>query len=303
MAQIPRMLLVHAHPDDESINNGATMAKYISLGAQVTLITCTSGEEGEVVVDHLSHVASMHEDRLGPIRQAELATAMAELKVTDHRFLGGPSHFRDSGMIGTEPNNRTDNFWRADLLDAATHLVSVIREIKPQVLITYDDFGGYGHPDHIQAHRVAMYAAALAAAPSFRTDLGEAWDIAKIYWNAMPRGVMQAGIDMLKAQGIDNEFTQTNLDELPFVCDDALVTTCIDAREFVSQKIAALAAHVTQIDVTTGWFATMTMAGPEALGFEYYRLVKGAATGSRDDFGRETELFAGLDIAISQSNG
>ena len=155
-----RMLLVHAHPDDETINNGATMAMYAALGAQITLITCTRGEEGEVLVPGLSHLASSDSDKLGDHRVIELAAAMKELGISDHRFLGdGDVKFRDSGMMGTEVNNRSDVFWKADVETAAKLLVDVIHEVKPHLLITYDEIGGYGHPDHIQTHRVAMRAA------------------------------------------------------------------------------------------------------------------------------------------------
>ena len=132
-----RVLLVHAHPDDETINNGATMAMYAALGASVTLVTCTRGEEGEVLIPELSHLAASATDSLGQHRITELALAMKELGVTDHRFLGeGVKLYRDSGMMGTEPNNRPDVFWQADLDEAADLLVRVIDEVKPHVLIT-----------------------------------------------------------------------------------------------------------------------------------------------------------------------
>src|SRR5207344_2373769 len=187
-----RLLLVHAHPDDESIGTGATMAKYAAEGAQVTLVTCTLGEEGEVLVPTLEHLAADKEDLLGRHRINELADAMGILGVKDHRFLGGAGHYRDTGMATDEAGNaipppdiRPDTFWAANLTEAATLLVEVIRDVRPHVLLTYDEHGGYGHPDHIQAHRVAMYGSVLAAVPSYRTDLGEAWDIPKIYWTAM----------------------------------------------------------------------------------------------------------------------
>src|SRR5919107_5399168 len=186
------LLLVHAHPDDESIGQGATMARYAAEGVGVTLVTCTGGEMGEILVPELEHLAADREDGLGEHRRGELADAMAVLGVTDHRFLGGFGTYRDSGMKWHEDGHAVaaddvheNAFWNADLTEAATHLVSVIREVRPQALVTYDEFGGYGHPDHIQAHRVAMYGAQLAAVPSYRKDLGAPWDIAKIYWGAM----------------------------------------------------------------------------------------------------------------------
>ena len=285
-----RLLLVHAHPDDETIASGATMAKYVDEGAAVTLVTCTAGEEGAMLVDELGHLAADATDALGHHREVELANAMKALGVTDHRFLGGHGRFRDSGMIGTPPNERPDCFWRADLLVAATYLVEIIRETRPQVLVTYDDFGGYGHPDHIQAHRVAMYATQLAAADSFKPELGAAWDITKIYWTAFPRSVMRAGIEALKAAGDDSPFSTMDPDDLPFACPDEFVTTEIHATPYLGRKLEALKAHATQIDVQGGFFALSNNLGSEAMGTEYFRGIKGVPTGGA----RETDLFAGL---------
>jgi len=153
-----RLVLVHAHPDDETIANGATMATYAAAGVHVTLVTCTRGEEGEVLVPDLAHLAADRDDDLGAHRVGELATAMQALRVSDHRFLGGAGRWRDSGMMGLASNERPDCFWRADLDEAAGELVAVLREVRPQVLVTYDPQGGYGHPDHIQAHRVTCAA-------------------------------------------------------------------------------------------------------------------------------------------------
>ena len=288
-----RLLLVHAHPDDETIATGAVMAKYAAEGAAVTLVTCTLGEEGEILLPELSHLAADQEDGLGSHRQDELAEAMSALGVSDWRLLGGAGRYRDSGMIGTPPNERADCFWRADLLQAATDLVGVIRETRPQVVVTYDDFGGYGHPDHIQAHRVTHYAIALAESPTFRPDLGPAWSVAKAYWTAFPRSVIVAGIDALKAQGVEDEFTAMDPNDLPFACDDALVTTAVDATAFLDRKMDALRAHRTQVNVEGGFFALSNNLGSEAFGVEYFRLARGER-GELDAAGRETDLFAGL---------
>lgn len=270
------------------------MAKYVAEGAQVTLVTCTLGEEGEVLLPELAHLAAEHEDTLGAHRQTELAAAMAELGITDWRLLGGPGRFRDSGMIGTPPNDRPDSFWRSDLLEAAAYLVEVIREVRPQVVVTYDDFGGYGHPDHIQAHRVTHYAVALAESATFRPDLGEPWTVAKVYWTAFPRSVIVAGIQAMKAQGIEDEFTAMNPDDLPFACDDSLVTTEIDAAQYLPRKIGALKAHGTQVNVEEGFFALADNVGSQAFGVEYFRLARGIV-GDCGESGREVDLFAGLD--------
>jgi len=297
-----RMLLVHAHPDDESINQGATMAKYVARGTQVTLVTCTLGEEGEVLVPELAHLASEHDDTLGQHRITELAQAMKELGVTDHRFLGGAGTYRDSGMVWHEAGHATHGedvkegtFWRADVLEAASHLVAVIREVRPQVLVTYDDFGGYGHPDHIQAHRVAMYAASLAAARSFREDLGAPWDIAKIYWGAVSESWMREGLRRLRDAGDQTTFEGMDPDgDLGrFVTPDRLLDTVVDGSDFVEQKLAAMRAHATQIEVEGPFFALSNNVGNQVWASEWFRLVKGAK-GPVDEGGLETDLFAGL---------
>ena len=285
---------MHAHPDDETIGTGATMAKYVAEGAHVTLVTCTLGEEGEIILDDHAHRAAQRDDILGEHRAIELADAMDALGVSDHRLLGHPGKYRDSGMMGTEDNEDPTCFWRADLLAATADLVAVIREVRPQVLITYDDFGGYGHPDHIQAHRVAMYGAILAAAPSYRPDLGEAWDIAKIYWGAFPKSFIRQGIEALRAAGDTSGFAAMDPDDIPFGVDDELVTTVVNAEPYFEQKMAAMRAHATQISVEDGFFALSNNLGSKALGIEFYRLVRGVAAGERDAEGRETDLFAGI---------
>lgn len=280
-----RLLLVHAHPDDETINNGVTMAKYVAAGAKVTLITCTRGEEGEVLVSELAHLASNQTDQLGQERIKELSLAMSKLGVTDHRFLGEPEVvWRDSGMMGSKQNQRSDVFWNADLNVAAQKLLKIILEIKPQVMITYDEIGGYGHPDHIKAHLVAMRAAELADAAG--------WSIQKIYWNTMPKSVLAQGIAKMKEIGSDF-FGTDNVDDLPFAKPDELVTSLVSAPEFVDRKMAAMAAHATQISLDGPFFALSNNLGMSVFADEYYTLVRGNRAAPFDSAGRETDLFAG----------
>jgi N-acetyl-1-D-myo-inositol-2-amino-2-deoxy-alpha-D-glucopyranoside deacetylase len=286
-----RLLLVHAHPDDESINNGATMALYAAAGAQVTLVTCTLGEEGEVIPDDLAHLAPDREDRLGPYRAGELAAAMKELGVTDHRFLGGQGCFRDSGMMGLEQNHREGAFWSADVDEAAAHLVEVVRSVRPQVLVTYDPDGGYGHPDHIQTHRVAMRAAALAAEPGFRPDLGAPHSIAKIYWNRVPRSVAEEGFARLRAAGADFPGV-AEIGDVPGVVDDAEITAEIDGTAYADRKAAAMRAHATQIVVDGPFFALSNELGQPLFTTEYYQLVAGESGAEPGE--REHDLFAGV---------
>ena len=280
-----RILLVHAHPDDETINNGATMALYAALGAQVTLITCTRGEEGEVLTPELTHLASSQTDALGEHREIELANAMKALGVTDFRFLAeGEGKYRDSGMMGTEPNNRPDVFWQADFEEASDYLVKVIEEVKPHILITYDEIGGYGHPDHIQAHRIAMRASEKSI-----------WQIQKIYWNTMPKSVLAESMAKMKELGSDF-FGAENVDDLPFAKEDSFVTSLIDGNSYVDAKMAAMKAHHTQIALDGPFFALSNNLGLQVWGHEYYTLVKGEKSAPFDANGRESDLLSGVTL-------
>jgi len=280
-----RILLVHAHPDDETINNGATMALYAALGAQVTLITCTRGEEGEVLTPELTHLASSQADTLGEHREIELANAMKALGVTDFRFLAeGERKYRDSGMMGTEPNNRLDVFWQANFEEASDYLVKVIDEVKPHILITYDEIGGYGHPDHIQAHRIAMRASEKSK-----------WQIQKIYWNTMPKSVLAEGMAKMKELGSDF-FGADNVDDLPFAKEDSFVTSLIDGNSYVDVKMAAMKAHHTQISLDGPFFALSNNLGLQVWGHEYYTLVKGEKSAPFDANGRESDLLSGVTL-------
>jgi N-acetyl-1-D-myo-inositol-2-amino-2-deoxy-alpha-D-glucopyranoside deacetylase len=283
-----RLLLVHAHPDDESIETGATMAKYAAEGAAVTLVTCTLGELGEVIPAGLAHLAADAEGGLGEYRIGELRAACAELGVTDHRFLGGPGRWRDSGMMGLPTNDEPGCFWQADVDEVAAELLDVIREVRPQVIVTYDQHGFYGHPDHIQAHRVAWRAFGLADGL-----------VSKFYATAMPRSVLAGAIDLMRDGPADRpavggvNFAQVeSVDDLPFGIGDEEVTTEIDARDYLDAKLAAMRAHATQISVDSPFFALSDHVGQRVLGTEYYTLMAGPVSAGP---GRESDLFAGID--------
>jgi N-acetyl-1-D-myo-inositol-2-amino-2-deoxy-alpha-D-glucopyranoside deacetylase len=273
------------------------MARYAAEGVGVTLLTCTLGEEGEVLVPELAQLAATDADQLGGYRVLERRDAMAALGVTDARWLGGAGRYRDSGMMGTPANDHPRAFWNADLDEAVGHAVAVVREVRPQVLVTYDEQGGYGHPDHIQAHRVAMAAVTAAADPGYRPELGEPWQIAKVYWSAMPRSVVQRGIEAMAALGEGSPFDGLgDIEEVPFVVPDELITAAVDGRDHVGRKDAAMRAYPTQITVDGPFFALSNNLGLEVLGTEYYRLVRGrrGPAGSAPE-GWEADLFAGLD--------
>jgi N-acetyl-1-D-myo-inositol-2-amino-2-deoxy-alpha-D-glucopyranoside deacetylase len=297
------LLLVHAHPDDESIGKGATMARYVAEGIGVTLVTCTGGELGEILVPELEHMAADQDDTLADQRRIELDNAMKALGVRDYRYLGGFKRYRDSGMQWHADGHAVPSdvvhenaFWNADLTEAANHLVEIIREVRPQVLVTYDEFGGYGHPDHIQAHRVATYAASLAAVPSYRRELGEAHDIAKIYWGAMSEERMRDGLRRMRASGDTTSFDGMDPDGPlpPLFVPDRWLTAAIEAPEFVPAKMEALKAHATQITVDGPFFALADDVGQLVWGTEFYRLVKGEPGPVDGTSGLEPDLFAGL---------
>ncbi len=287
-----RLLLVHAHPDDESIGTGSTMAHYAATGAHVTLVTCTLGEEGEIHVPELAQLAAAEADQLGGYRIGELAAACAALGVTDHRFLGGAGRYRDSGMMGLATNDRPRAFWQADLDTAAGLIVEIMREVRPQVMITYDPNGFYGHPDHIQAHRVAMRAHELAAAEGIAP--------AKVYWTAMPRSVLEAGMNHF-TEASDNPFEGIDdIDDLPFGTPDPEIAARIDATEQHAAKEAAMRAHATQIPASSWLYSIAGNFGAEFMGVEYFTLAVGEKGPGGGPYGWESDLFAGLGLDGSE---
>jgi N-acetyl-1-D-myo-inositol-2-amino-2-deoxy-alpha-D-glucopyranoside deacetylase len=288
-----RLLLVHAHPDDETIGTGATMAHYAAAGALVTLVTCTLGEEGEIHVPAFAQLEARQADQLGGYRIAELERACEALGVTDHRFLGGAGRYRDSGMMGLETNKHPRAFWQADLDEAAGSLVEIIREVRPQVMITYDDNGFYGHPDHIQAHRVAMRAAELAGddAPQ------------KIYFTAMPRSVLINGMEAFRERD-DNPFADAQtVDDLPFGHPNEEIAAQIDGTDHAERKVAAMRAHATQIAANSWLYAMAGDVGGEFMGVEYFMLAKGERGPGSGPFGWENDLFSGLAVGSPETAG
>jgi N-acetyl-1-D-myo-inositol-2-amino-2-deoxy-alpha-D-glucopyranoside deacetylase len=267
------------------------MAKYAAEGAGVTLVTCTLGELGEIIPPELAHLAADADGGLGEYRIGELAAACAALGVTDHRFLGGPGRWRDSGMMGLPSNDAPGCFWQADVDEAARDLLRVIREVRPQVLISYDSNGFYGHPDHIQAHRVARRAFELADGMA-----------SKFYATALPRSVLAGAVEAMRQRQQDGNFpggapdfrNVESADDFPFGVPDEDVTTEIDATAYLDQKLAAMRAHATQIAVDSPFFTFSDGVGQRAFGREYYTLLagpRGRGSGSHD---RESDLFAAI---------
>jgi N-acetyl-1-D-myo-inositol-2-amino-2-deoxy-alpha-D-glucopyranoside deacetylase len=221
--------------------------------------------------------------------------------VTDFIRLGGDGRYRDSGMAYDAEGGaiardvlREGIFWTADLLEAANELVPVIRDRRPQVMITYNEVGNYGHPDHIQAHRVAMYATQLAGVPSYRRDLGEPWTVARVFWSTMSKSRMMVGIQALRDAG-DIETYQDFDPDGPvssFISDDMDIAVEIDGRPWVAQKIAAMQAHATQITPDGPFFAGGEVLGEDRWAREYYRLATGVPLPAGE--GWADDVFAGL---------
>ena len=262
------LLLVHAHPDDESIGTGATMAKYAAEGARVTLVTCTLGELGEIIPPDLRH---LFPEELGQHRIVELDRACAALGVEDHRFLGGEGRYRDSGMMGLPDNDDPRCFWQANVEEAADALAKIIDEVAADVIVSYDADGFYGHPDHVQAHRVTRRAHELTGGT------------AKLYATAMPRSVLARAVELPE----DSWFARNH--DLSTAVPDDEVTTEIDATGYLDAKRNAMRAHETQITVDGDYFALSNDLGQRILGTEYYTQLAGPrAPGSR----YERDLFA-----------
>lgn len=307
-----RIVLVHAHPDDETIGNGATMAKYAAEGAQVTLVTCTRGEQGEVIPADLAHLA--HPDRLGEYRVAELSSAMTALGIRDHQFLGDPgvpgrpaaevradggTVYADSGMaydhdggVVPSPNPPAGAFALTDVEEPAEQLAALLRELRPQVVVGYEPGGGYGHPDHVQAHLVMMRGVELAALRGPAEEAG--WAVPKVYWTVMPETLTRQALRTLR-DSLGEAYSGPDPDSrLPsMVVPDDQVTTVVDATDFTPAKVEALRAHATQVRVspTGAFFALSNEVSQPVMGLEFYRLVRGVAGGARDELGRETDLF------------
>ncbi|MBA2471239.1 MAG: N-acetyl-1-D-myo-inositol-2-amino-2-deoxy-alpha-D-glucopyranoside deacetylase, partial [Pseudonocardiales bacterium] len=238
-----RLLVVHAHPDDETLWAGGTIARYIAAGVAVTVVTCTLGEQGEVITDDLRDLAADGADQLGGYRVAELHAACGLLGVTDQRFLGGIGRWRDSGMVAqpgaraSAPANLHPRAFAGGVLDEQVGaLVEVLEQVRPQVVVSYGPDGGYGHRDHIRAHQVTM-----AAAPRIP-------EVIRVFWAVRPVTAVADGIAALRAMpGLPFPLPWVDgAPGLPGVAD-AEVTTSLDVSAHRSTVLAAMRAHATQI--------------------------------------------------------
>jgi len=300
MSEQRRILLAHAHPDDESVATGGTIAKYVAEGVRVTVVTCTRGEQGKIAVPELAYLAADQQDLLGARRSAELRNAVAALGVKDHRYLGGEGHYRDSGRMGGASNDRADAFWQADCEVAGGQLAEILREVRPHVVVTYDPNGGYGHPDHIQTHRVTMRAVELARDPGAAVA-GEPWEVPKVYWCAVPRDLIRGDLIALKSEESKHPFmwVDTNVNEYPDgVHDDCEITTELNISSHYEAKRKALAAHQTQLTVHGDLWVLASGRGMRIQDREWFILVGDSAGRGEGEHGWEQDLFAGIDACV-----
>jgi len=253
-----RLLFVHAHPDDETLTTGLTMASYASRHYDVQLLTCTLGEEGEVIPPSLAHLCADRDDSLGPCRREELRAAMSVLGVK-HTVLGEDpqrgvaSRYRDSGMAGTASAERPDAFVRADPGEAATMVAAHIRAVRPDVVVTYDEQGGYAHPDHIQTHRVTMSALSVLAAEA-EAD-GTAAPVAfciltPVSWATQDRAWLHDNL----VSDADCVVLQQDEPFPPSVVPDERVTHVVEEPTLIETQSRAMAQHATQVVVHRGYY-------------------------------------------------
>ena len=279
------MMLVHAHPDDETTTTGATIAHYAARGVAVHLVTCTRGEQGEHVDPDATHdLLARVGGRTGPrtgsaaarfgrLRAGELAAACRALGITGATFLGGPGRWQDSGMAGTTAGPAA--FADADPDDCTRALISLVRAHRPQVLVTYDENGGYGHPDHIRAHHITVAAFHAAADPAAHPDCGPPWQVQRLYAAVVPHGALRAAAEHLATtppQGANPFDGATAGQPLPFGVPDDHVDVCIDATEHLPAKLTAMRAHRSQMH-PDGWFFALATRPGSTMGHEYYTLL------------------------------
>lgn len=263
---MPGLLAFHAHPDDETISMGGTLAELAERGVAVTVVTATRGEAGEI---HNRDDADAVRDRLGEIREAEERAALAVLGVSDIAFLG----YRDSGMMNTPPNRHPEAFWGADFMEAVGRLVRLVRDRRPVVMTAYDPFGGYGHPDHIQVHRVGT-AAFFGAADLGRFpagEFGDPWQPEHLLWATWSRERMVAVRRTMRGEAASDEDDA----EPPSGFLSAFLEVRRDVGERLGRKHAALLCHDTQFSAES-WIRTLPADGMRGfLGEEVFVRVWG----------------------------
>jgi len=278
------LMVVHAHPDDEAIGTGGTFARYAAEGIRTVLVTCTLGEEGEIVVPEMD--TEEYHARLGEIRRQELQTAVDILQIGACEILP----YRDSGMAGRPSNEHPECFNKADRVEATGRLVALVRRYRPQVLVTYNEQGGYGHPDHLMAHAITVDAFAAAGDPARFPEADPAWTPSKLYYIGFRRSLYLRAWEAMRARGYATPLDDPQFDAARFV-DDPRATTVIGIRPFLAQKIAALQAHRTQIRPDWPYLAILDDLRAELLADEHFVLAESRIPPHEDE---EQDLFAGV---------
>jgi N-acetyl-1-D-myo-inositol-2-amino-2-deoxy-alpha-D-glucopyranoside deacetylase len=307
----PTLMTVHAHPDDETIGTGGVMAKYVAAGRRVVLVTCTRGEMGEIVVPDLD--TEDNHRRLGELRAAELEHAMGDLGVTEWDNLG----YRDSDMMGRAGNHDPRCFWQANIDEAIGRMTWMVRRYRPDVMTTYNDFGGYGHPDHIRSHVVAVGAFERAGDPAWYPrqlapefggsgpSLDEGglapWTPLKLYEQAIPASVRRTMQERMEASGRrgiwspPEDATPEQLAEFEaylekMLVPDERITTRVDVSDVLDAKFAAIRRHVTQIAEDNAFIAFGVQGWRDFWSEESYILRESRVPTELP----ENDLFAGL---------
>jgi N-acetyl-1-D-myo-inositol-2-amino-2-deoxy-alpha-D-glucopyranoside deacetylase len=254
---VARLLFVHAHPDDETLTCGVAMAHHVARGDDVHVLTCTLGEEGEVIPASLAHLEGHPDDPLGPHRHAELTEALRRIGATMHVLGADPatgrlSRYRDSGMVGSPAAARPDAFAGADLDEVAGHVADVVRALRPDVVVTYDEHGGYGHPDHVRTHDATRRALQLLEASQLP---GRTFEIlTPLSWARADRDWVRAADPTTRARPAGLPPLVLPGDEDPFppsVVPDGRVTHAVEDPAARRVKNEALRAHATQVIVAS----------------------------------------------------
>lgn len=277
------LMCVHAHPDDEAIGTGGVLLRAAADGIRTAVVTCTAGERGEI---HNLDEAQTR-PRLASVRREELAKSLAILGAGEPRLLG----YVDSGMLGADGNDDPASFWRAPLDEAIGRVVAQIRSFKPDVLVTYDAFGVYGHPDHLQAHRVGLLAAEACDVPALYPEAGPAWRVSKVYLATIPVAVIMRANEQLSALGLPSPFGEyERVEDVPMGVPDERLGAVIDVRSVLDRKMEALQQHTSQLDATSFFLNVPEEFAGEAFGDEWFIRHRSDVPAS----GVEDDLFAGL---------
>jgi N-acetyl-1-D-myo-inositol-2-amino-2-deoxy-alpha-D-glucopyranoside deacetylase len=281
------LLAVHAHPDDECIGTGGILARYSAAGVRTVLLTCTDGAVGEI-----SDPSLATPENLAEVRAHELDEAVRILGVNRLVKLG----YRDSGMAGTADNQNPASFLQSSFDEAVERVVEVMREEHPDIVVTYDENGGYGHPDHIRSHQVTVAAFGAAGDPARFPNAGAPWSPAKLYYSVVPRSAVRRFAEELREAGIEFPFpavARGGEDEVSFGVSDDRVTTVVDVAEFASTKHEALAAHRTQMGPEQFFMRLPPALFARVFGRESFQRVEGPTAQAGGVV--ETDLFSGLD--------